>query len=155
MFFTKKEKKIESKILKRENIKLDCKFETKEEAIRSVGQLLYESGYVEEAYIEGMLEREKTFVTYIGNGIAIPHGTNEVKKQVKQSGIAVMVVKDGVEWGAEEKVRLIIGIAGVGDEHLEILANIAEYLSTQEEVEELIVCGDKERIYNLFVENHN
>ena len=152
MFFKKKvEKKEESTILKRENIRLDCKVASKEEAIKAVGQMLCDSGYVDETYIAGMLEREKTFATYIGNGIAIPHGTNEVKKSVKKSGIAVMVVPDGVEWGSDGTARMIIGIAGVGDEHLDILANIAESLSTEEEVEALILAHDKEKIYNIFV----
>ena len=146
MFFTKKkvEKKEENGILKKENIKLNCKVASKEEAIKAVGQMLCDS-------IDGMMEREKTFVTYIGNGIAIPHGTNEVKKAVKKSGIAVMVVPEGIDWGGNEKAKMIIGIAGVGDEHLEILANIAENLSTEEEVEALIAAEDKEKIYNIFV----
>ena len=153
MFFTKKkvEKKEENGILKKENIKLNCKVASKEEAIKAVGQMLCDSGYVDADYIDGMMEREKTFVTYIGNGIAIPHGTNEVKKAVKKSGIAVMVVPEGVDWGGNEKAKMIIGIAGVGDEHLEILANIAENLSTEEEVEALIAAEDKEKIYNIFV----
>lgn len=153
MFFTKKkvEKKEENEILKRENIRLNCKVESKEKAIRTVGQILKDSGYVDENYIDGMIEREKTFATYIGNGIAIPHGTNEVKKAVKKSGIAVIVVPEGVEWGSNERAKMIIGIAGVGDEHLEILANIAENLSSEEEVEKLLASGDKEKIYDIFV----
>lgn len=153
MFFGKKkaEKKEENTILKRENIKLNCKVESKEEAIRTVGQMLCDSGYVDTNYIEGMMEREKTFATYIGNGIAIPHGTNEVKKAVKKSGIAVIVVPDGVEWGGDDKAKMIIGIAGVGDEHLDILANIAENLSTPEEVEAILADNSVDKIYNIFV----
>lgn len=157
MFFNKKkaDKKEESTILKKENIKLDCKVTSKEEAIRAVGKMLCDSGYVDSGYVDGMIEREKTFATYIGNGIAIPHGTNEVKKAVKKSGIAVMVVPEGVEWGGDEKARMIVGIAGVGDEHLDILANIAENLSTPEEVEALLASNSKDKIYNIFVGGEN
>ena len=157
MFFGKKkaEKKEENSILKKENIKLDCKFSSKEEAIRAVGQILCDSGYVNENYIDGMVEREKTFATYIGNGIAIPHGTNEVKKEVKKSGIAVMIVPEGIDWGGDGEAKMIIGIAGVGDEHLEILANIAENLSTEEEVESLLASKDKDKIYHIFVGGEN
>ncbi len=151
MFFKKKEKKEENNILKRENIRWENNACDKEKAIEIVGTMLYESGYVTKDYIDGMFEREKTFVTYVGNGIAIPHGTKEVKEKVKKSGIAVLVVKEGVDWGGNEKAKLIVGIAGVGDEHLEILANIAENLSTEEEVNSLITSEDTDKIYQIFV----
>lgn len=70
-----------------------------------------------------MVEREKIVTTYMGMGVAIPHGTSDAKETVKKSGIVVMQYPDGVQFG-DEKANLIIGIAGVGDEHLEILANI-------------------------------
>ena len=79
-----------------------------------------------------------------------PHGVEEAKRAVKKSGIAVMVIPDGVVWNDGEKVKLIIGIAGVGDEHLEILGNIAENFSTMEEVEKLVASNDVDYIYDKF-----
>lgn len=124
-------------LLQKKNILTNCKAKTKEEVIREVGQLLCESGYVEESYIDGMLERENTFSTNIGNGIAIPHGVEAAKSKIKNSGIAVMVFPEGTLWN-EEYVKIVIGIAAKGEEHLDILANIADKLSTEQAVEKMI-----------------
>lgn len=149
MFFMKKKVK-EPELLEKKNILLNCNENSKEEVIRKVGKMLVDTGYVEESYIDGMLKREETFATNIGNEIAIPHGVEEAKRAVKKSGIAVMVIPDGVVWNDGEKVKLIIGIAGVGDEHLEILGNIAENFSTMEEVEKLVASNDVDYIYDKF-----
>ncbi len=137
-------------LLKKNNILLNCKAKPKEEVIREVGRLLYESGYVEESYIDGMLQREVTFSTFIGNGIAIPHGVEEAKKNIKRSGIAVMIFPEGTMW-KEEPVYIVIGIAGVGEEHLDVLANIADKLSTEEAVNNLINSSVDE-IYSIFTD---
>ncbi|MDO5516669.1 MAG: PTS sugar transporter subunit IIA [Clostridium sp.] len=149
MFFDKK-RTHKSKILEKSNIHVNCKSDRKENVIRKVGQMLVDSGYVTDEYIKGMLKREEEFSTNIGNSIAIPHGINEVKKQVKRSGIAVMIFPDGVVWNDNEKVRVVIGIAGVEDEHLKILANIAENFSTLEEVDKLVKCNDVDYVYEKF-----
>ncbi len=135
-------------LLQKNNILLNCKAKPKEEVIREVGRLLYESGYVDEVYIEAMLKRELTFSTNIGNGIAIPHGIEEAKKNIKKSGIAVMIFPEGTLW-KDELVYVVIGIAGVGEEHLEVLANIADKLSSPEAVKELIT-GSGDEIYKVF-----
>lgn len=149
-FGKKKEQTAEGKpeLLQKKNIRLNCDAMAKDDAIRAVGQMLVDSGYVDESYIDGMIKREETFATNIGNGIALPHGVEEAKKAVKQSGIAVMVFPEGTDWG-NEKVKLVIGIAGVGEDHLEILSIIAEKMATPEAVEELIRC-DEEQIYQTF-----
>ena len=84
-----------------------------------------------------MIEREKTFATNIGNGIALPHGVEEAKKEIKASGIAVMIFPEGTDWDGED-VKLVIGIAGTGDDHLAILSNIAIKMSTPEAVDQLV-----------------
>ena len=149
MFFKRKgvePDKVE--LLQKKNIILNCKSKTKEEVIREVGGLLYDSGYVDADYIEAMLKREESFATNIGNGIAIPHGVEEAKKNIKKSGIAVMLFPEGTMWD-DEPVNVVIGIAGLGEEHLNILANIAEKLSTREAVEDLI-HSDADTIYSMF-----
>lgn len=136
-------------LLQKKNIILGCKPKEKDTVIHEVGALLYNSGYVEESYIEGMLEREKSFSTNIGNGIAIPHGVEAAKKKIKTSGLSVMVFPEGTLWN-DEPVYIVIGIAAVGDEHLDILANIAVKLSDMEAVKKLIV-SDVDTIYDIFM----
>jgi len=134
-------------LLLRENIKLNCSVNSKEEAIRKVGQLLVDSGYVLPNYVEAMLEREKSFATYMGNGLALPHGVEAVRGEILASGIAVLVVPDGVDWGGET-AYVIIGIAGVGNEHLDILAMIAEEFVEDGAVEKFTTAGSEE-IYKI------
>ncbi|MDF2907235.1 MAG: sugar transporter subunit [Herbinix sp.] len=135
-------------LLQKMNILINCKAKDKEAVIRDMGQLLCDSGYVEASYIEGMLERENSFSTNIGNGIAIPHGVEAAKSKIKNSGIAVMVFPEGTQWN-EEKVKIVIGIAAKGDEHLDILANIADKLSAVEAVEEML-HSSIDKIYSTF-----
>lgn len=148
-FFKKKEEK-KPELLELKNIRLNCRAMPKEMVIREMGKILYESGYVDETYADAMLKREESFSTNIGNGIALPHGVEEAKKEIRRSGIAVMVFPEGTSWG-EETVRLVIGIAGVREEHLDILSTIAEKLSEQDEVDRLVESS-AEKIYQTFTE---
>lgn len=153
---TASEKVIEDEtILKRDNIKMNLQSTTKEEAIKMAGQLLFESGYVGKEYIDGMLAREKDVSTYMGRGIAIPHGENAVKDSVKKSGIVVLQFPEGVDFGTG-KAKLVVGIAGKGDEHLAILANIAVALDeyTDEQLDKLFATNDKEALYDLFTKTN-
>ena len=95
-----------------------------------------------------MLKRELTFATNVGNGIALPHGVEEAKKEIKASGIAVMAFPEGTDWGGSD-VKLVIGIAGVGEEHLTILGNIATKMQTPEDVDR-VVNGTEEEVYEIF-----
>jgi PTS system mannitol-specific IIC component len=137
-------------ILLRSNILLKNASVSKEEAIIKAGKLLFESGYVNEPYIEGMLAREKKFSTYIGNAVAIPHGENEVKDQIKHSGIVVMQYPEGVDFGNGKIAKLVIGIAGLGNEHIQILANIAEAIEDESTLDALIGTDDVEVLYKVF-----
>ena len=111
-------------ILRKENIFLNQKFATKEEAIRFAGKALVDSGYVDESYVDAMLEREKITTTFMGNDVAIPHGTEEAKKSVKKSGVVIIQVPEGIDFDGG-KARLIFGLAGKDGGHLEILTAIA------------------------------
>ena len=140
-----KKKKEENQVLVREGIKTGLPSVDKETAIRAAGQLLVDLGCVNEDYIDGMLEREKLVSTYMGMGIAIPHGTSRVKDEVKKSGIVVLQYPDGVDFG-EEKAYLVFGIAGVGDSHLDLLAKIAETLENEELLEKMKKQADVDMI---------
>ncbi|MBN2899969.1 MAG: PTS mannitol transporter subunit IICBA [Clostridia bacterium] len=123
---------------------------SKEEAIKRAGASLVESGYVEEAYIQGMLAREQVTTTYIGSFVAIPHGTNETKKYVKHTGLVINQYPEGVDFGGGNIAKLVIGIAAMGEEHMTILANIAESIGNESVLEKLIETSDPEVIYNQF-----
>lgn len=138
-----------SGVLVKEGIKTGLKSVSKEEAIKAAGQLLHELGCVDEGYIDAMLKREKLVTTYMGMGVAIPHGTDDAKHTVKKSGIVVLQYPEGVDFG-DEKAYLVFGIAGVGDEHLEILGNIAGTLEDEELLEELKKNADADKIMKAF-----
>lgn len=137
-------------ILSAENIVLNKVLINKEEAIRFTGQVLVDRGYVESAYIEKMLEREEMTSTFMGNFVAIPHGTDDAKIEVKNSGLAIIQVPEGVDFGDGNIVKLIIGIAGKGDEHLEILSNIAIVVSEEENVEKIVSASTAEEVLSFF-----
>lgn len=138
-------------ILAVENIELNVSVKDKEEAIRKTGQILVDKGYVEPAYIEKMLEREELTTTYMGNFVAIPHGTEDAKKAVIESGLSIVQVPDGVSFNGET-VKVLIGIAGKGDEHLEILSQIAIVCSEEENVNQIVEAKTAAEILNLFNE---
>ncbi|MBU3214397.1 PTS mannitol transporter subunit IICBA [Clostridium estertheticum] len=143
--------KNESKILEKKNIKLGLESTDKYTAIKMAGRLLYEGGYVEEEYIDAMIQREDDLSTYIGKGIAIPHGVGEAKKNIKKTGMVVLQFPNGVKFD-DEVAYLVIGIAGVGDEHLQILSNIAIAIEGEDEniINMLKSTEDVQHIYDLF-----
>nr|WP_288555844.1 PTS sugar transporter subunit IIA [uncultured Mediterraneibacter sp.] len=143
MFFKSKKKEL----LLRENIRVNCKADTQEQVIRQVGQMLVDSGYVKQSYVDGMVEREKTFSTFMGNGLALPHGVEAAKKEIKSSGIAVMTFPEGTDWDGN-KVNVVIGIAGVGEEHLDILSVIADKMMDETAAEKL-ATGDVDTVYEI------
>ncbi|PFG02735.1 PTS sugar transporter subunit IIA [Bacillus sp. es.036] len=139
-------------ILSTENVLLNETAATKEEAIRMAGQILVDNGYVDESYLEQMQEREKITTTYMGNSVAIPHGTEDAKKAVKHSGLSIIQLREGVDFGGGNIAKIIIGIAGKDNEHLEILSQIAIVCSEEENVEELIQADSKETLISMFNE---
>ena len=114
---------------------------TKETAIRLAGKLLVDEGCVEPPYVEAMLDREKVFTTYMGMGIAIPHGTSEAKAQVKKTGITLVQFPEGVDFG-DEKANLVFGIAGIGDEHLDMIQKIVQALDDPAALEKMKTTDD-------------
>lgn len=130
-----------AKILVRNAVKLNLSPVSKEEAIYAAGALLAKLGYVEESYIDAMQEREKLVTTYMGMGVAIPHGTSQAKDTVKRTGIVLLQYPDGVDFG-DEKAQLVFGIAGIGDEHLDLLSKICGMLEDEDVLEKLKTTDD-------------
>ncbi len=114
-------------LLERRAIRLTERAVSREDAIRRCGEVLVEVGAVEPAYVEAMLERERSVSTYVGEGVAIPHGTLDSKESVHRDALAVVGFPDGVDWGGE-LVRVCVAIAARGDGHVEILSELAQIL---------------------------
>ncbi|MBO0430577.1 PTS sugar transporter subunit IIA [Enterococcus sp. DIV0660C] len=130
-------------------IELNQTFASKEEAIRYCGEKLVEAGCVDTAYIDSMIQRDEMLSVYMGNFIAIPHGTDSAKKYVKKSGICVVQVPDGVNFGTEDEEKIatvLFGIAGVGEEHLALVQQIALYCSDVDNVVQLADALSKEEV---------
>lgn len=129
------------KVIDANGVKLNQPRVSKEEAIRAAGALLVAQGCVDEAYVEAMVEREKLVSTYMGMGLAIPHGTSEAKGSVKKTGIVLVQYPDGVSFG-DEDAQLVFGIAGIGDEHLDLLAKICAALEDADVLEKMKTTND-------------
>lgn len=121
---------------------------TKEEAIRYVGNLLVERGHVGESYVDAMVERESKVSTFLGNGVAMPHGTFESKEAIVKSGIVVAQFPQGVDWGVGT-AHIVIGLGAVGDDHVAILSHMAEILQDEEQAQALWDTTDQEFLYNV------
>jgi mannitol PTS system EIIA component len=121
---------------------------TKDDAIREAGQILVDAGAVSPAYVDAMFEREKSVSTYMGNFLAIPHGTNEAKDAITRSAISVVRYDTPIDWDGNE-VRFAVGIAGVENGHLEILGKIAIVFSDSDEVDKLLAAQSAEDLYQL------
>ena len=139
-------------ILLKENVLVGLKSVGKIDAIRAAGELLVKSGYVDPPYVDGMIARELDISTYIGKGIAIPHGENAVKEHVKKSGIVVMQYPEGIDFGNDNKAHIIVGIAGKDNDHLAILANIATTMDECDdaELQKLYTTTDSGVLYDMF-----
>ena len=129
------------RVIDENGVKLNQQPVSKEEAIRAAGELLVKQGCVGEAYVDAMIEREKLVSTYMGMGLAIPHGTSEAKGSVKKTGIVLVQYPEGIDFG-EEKAQLVFGIAGIGDEHLDLLAKICEALEDEDVLEKMKTTDD-------------
>ncbi len=134
---------VKRQVIIREGICLGQKPVTKEEAIQAAGEMLVKLGYVDETYIDAMQERERLVSTYIGMGVAIPHGTTQAKGTVKKTGIVCFQYPEGVDFGAE-KAQLVFGIAGIGDEHLDLLSKLCTLLEDPALLETLKTTDDVE-----------
>lgn len=132
---------IKKQVIVADGIRLGQKPVTKEEAIQAAGELLVKLGYVDESYVEAMQERERLVSTYMGLGVAIPHGTTQAKGTVKKTGIVFLQYPEGVDFGAE-KAQLVFGIAGIGDEHLDLLGKLCTLLEDPALLETLKTTDD-------------
>jgi len=121
---------------------------TKDEAIREAGNLLLAADAVTPAYVDAMQEREKSISTYMGSYLAIPHGTNESKETIKHSAVSLVRYVNPIDWDGNE-VRIVVGIAGVNNEHLSILSKIAIIFSDEVEAKKMLDATTVDELYQL------
>ncbi|MFN4626142.1 PTS mannitol transporter subunit IICBA [Klebsiella pasteurii] len=134
-----------------ENIFLGRKAATKEEAILFAGEQLVKGGYVEPEYVQAMLDREKLTSTYLGESIAVPHGTIEAKDRVLKTGIVFCQYPEGVRFGEEEDevARLVIGIAARNNEHIQVITSLTNALDDESVIERLTKTTSVEEVLTL------
>src|SRR3954463_9657980 len=135
-------------ILPPDQVKVPGAASTKDDAIREAGQLLVDAGAVRPEYVEAMFEREKSVSTYMGNLLAIPHGTNEAKDAITSSALSVVRYDAPIDWDGNE-VRFAVGVAGVNNGHLEILSRIAILFADTDEVDKLLAATSADELYEL------
>ncbi|WP_344068041.1 PTS sugar transporter subunit IIA [Microbacterium sediminicola] len=121
---------------------------SRDEAMKEAADLLVAAGAVTPAYYDAMQAREQTVSTYMGNELAIPHGTNDAKEEILASALSVVRYDGGVDWGGET-ATFVVGIAGVGDEHLGILSQIAILFSDEDDVAKLKAAASPEELFAL------
>lgn len=141
--------KEEKPVLMKENIVLNCKAATPKEAIINAGSLLLKSGYIKSGYIKGMLSRDQNFSVYLGNMLAIAHGEKKARDQILRTGISVLIYPEGIDWHGSQ-VKVVMGLAAIGDEHMEIIGRCAEIFGDRKKVSEFVQCKDRNQIYQLF-----
>lgn len=133
-------------------IKLNQQFANKEEAIRYCGQLLVDGGYVSPDYVDAMVRRDQELSVYMGNFIAIPHGTDDAKKEVLKTGVTVVQVPKGINFGTEAEPQIatvLFGIAGLGDEHLELIQKISIFCADVDNVVKLADAQTQDDVIHL------
>ena len=130
-----------SEVLTLSQIRMPGMAQTKDEAIR-------EAGAVTPAYIDSMFDRERSVSTYMGNYLAIPHGTNESKEQIKRSALSVIRYATPIDWDGNQ-VLFALGIAGYQGGHMDILSRIAIVFSDTDEVDKLVAAQSAQQIYDL------
>jgi PTS system mannitol-specific IIA component len=136
-------------LLDREAIRLHGRAADRDQAIRACGEVLVETGAVDAAYVDAMLERERSISTYVGEGVAIPHGTLASKDTVRRDALSFVRFPDTVDWGGGEPVTICIGIAAQGDGHMGILAALAEILLEPGRARALREADDPDEVLRL------
>jgi PTS system mannitol-specific IIC component len=137
-----------SELLSADSIVLDGGRASRDEAITQAGDLLVRAGAVDPSYVPAMHERETSVSTYMGNLLAIPHGTNEAKGAIRRTAISLVRYPGGVEWKGKE-VQFVIGIAGQGNDHMALLGKIAHVFLDKTEIARLQAATSASEIHGI------
>jgi PTS system mannitol-specific IIA component len=137
-----------TELLAEQSINLTAEAKDRDDAIRQAGQALLAAGAIDASYIDAMLERENSVSTFVGEGVAIPHGTLAGKDAVKNDALVLLRFPDGVDWDGND-VKVAIGIAAKGNGHIALLSQLATVLLEPEKAEALRNATTKEQVYEL------
>lgn len=139
-----------------QHILLDPDFDSKWQVIEAIGKVMLECGDVTPRYVQGMFLKEEKFNTCITEGVALPHGADEVKNEVLRNSVVFVRIPRGIEWGEDKTVHLVIGFAGKGDdEHVKLLTAIARVLQNNDRMAQLkTACGKNEVLRILMGEGN-
>ena len=137
-----------SDVLTLSQIRLPGTAWTKDDAILEAGQIRVEVGAVAPGYLDSMFDRERSVSTYMGNYLAIPHGTNESKQQIRRSALSVIRYGEPIDWDGNQ-VLFALGIAGYQGGHMDILSRIAIVFSDTDEVDKLLAATTPQELYGL------
>ncbi|MBI4901788.1 MAG: PTS sugar transporter subunit IIA [Actinobacteria bacterium] len=135
-------------ILAPASVRLGLSPTSKEDAIRYCGQILVDAGAADPAYVDGMLAREKQISTYLGEGVAIPHGTNESRGHITRAALGFAQFPAGIDWDGK-RAYVLIPIASATDEHVSILASLAEVLMDSDSAERLRTTSSVDEVLTL------
>ena len=129
-----------SEVLSEQSIVLGGSARTRDDAITEAGRLLVAAGAVDDSYVDAMHEREKSVSTFMGNGLAIPHGTNEAKPSIRRTAISFVRYAEPIDWKGQP-AEFVVGIAGAGDDHLSVLSSLAGIFTDDAAIERLRSAG--------------
>jgi mannitol PTS system EIIA component len=135
-------------LLHRAAVRLDATATGRDDAIRQCGEALVRAGAVDPAYVDTMLQRERSVSTYVGEGVAIPHGTLDGKDSVRHDAVSFVRFPDGVDWDGDE-VSVCIGIAATGDGHVRLLSELAQILLDPDRARALRETTDIDEVVRL------
>jgi PTS system mannitol-specific IIA component len=135
-------------LLAEDSIRLDAVAEDRFDAVRQCGAALVAAGAVDESYVDAMIQREQTVSTFVGEGVAIPHGTLAGKESVKRDALVVLRFPEGVDWEGNA-VSVCVGIAAAGGGHIALLSQLAEILLDPEKAEQLRGATTADQVYTL------
>ena len=129
-----------AEVLSEDSIVLSGSARTRDDAITEAGRLLVAAGAVDDSYVDAMHEREKSVSTFMGNGLAIPHGTNEAKPSIRRTAISFVRYDEPIDW-LGQPAEFVVGIAGAGDDHLSVLSSLAGIFTDDDAIARLRSAG--------------
>ena len=134
-------------------IQLNAQARSKDEAIRLAGQLLVDAGYVAPNYIDSMLRREEVSNTFLGAGVAIPHGMAQDRHLIMHTGVAVVQFREGVAWQSGERAHLVVAIAAKSEEHIVLLRRLTRLMQNAQSIESLVTTDDEQLLASILTES--
>ena len=136
------------------HVLLGREYQSKQDAIREIGDRMVAFGEVTARYAQGMLDKEEQCSTWITEGVALPHGTNAVKDEILRDSVVVAQIPKGIDWGGGKLVYLAIGLAGKGSQqHLKLLSGLASVLQHKDKVDMLMRTGDADEVVAILTDS--